>query len=439
MYIRLEKPNYRFGDDMMNSIERKIIADGVAFNNIKVNRFKTIRMSVNLYVPLNVEDAAHNALLRGLLTRSCKAYPDFTQFSKKLSALYGTDIVSSVKKTGAYQVLTFTAVGIDDRYVFTDEIISAEISKLLCEVIFNPNITDGKFNDNDFEQERRQLLDAIDAEFNDKRGYAISTMLSNMLKNETCGIKRYGSVEEIKKITPESLVVAWKKLLKDSVVEIFYIGDSGADKAEKVFTDAYSKIDRTPCKVDMSYVKSANEVQRVVEEMDVSQSKLVLGFRSGVGCTDTEKEWIAGRLMCAVLGGTANSKLFNNVREKQSLCYYCAASYNFINGLMIVDSGVLNENIEKTEKAILKEVEDMKNGNITDFEIEATKRAIVNGFRTSNDTTAGIDNWYSSQFINDGFNSIEELAAKYNAVTKEEIVEAAKKLTLDTVYVLKNK
>jgi len=106
---------------------------------------------------------------------------------------------------------------------------------------------------------------------------------------------------------------------------------------------------------------------------------------------------------------------------------------------MIVDSGVLNENIEKNEKAILKEVEDMKNGNITDFEIEATKRAMVNGFRTSNDTTAGIDNWYSSQFINDGFNSIEELAAKYNAVTKEEIVEAAKKLTLDTVYVLKNK
>lgn len=98
MYIRLEKPNYRFGDDMMNSIERKIIADGVAFNNIKVNRFKTIRMSINLYVPLNVEDAAHNALLRGLLTRSCKAYPDFTQFSKKLSALYGTDIVSSVKR-----------------------------------------------------------------------------------------------------------------------------------------------------------------------------------------------------------------------------------------------------------------------------------------------------------------------------------------------------
>ena len=81
----------------------------------------------------------------------------------------------------------------------------------------------------------------------------------------------------------------------------------------------------------------------------------------------------------------------------------------------------------------------MKNGNITDFEIEATKRAIVNSFRTSNDTTAGIDNWYSSQFISKGFNSIEELAAKYNAVTKEEIVEAANKLTLDTVYVLKNK
>lgn len=424
---------------MMSSIKRKIIADGVAFNNVKVNRFKTIRMSVNLYVPLNKKDAAQNALLRGLLTRSCKAYPDFTQFSKKLSALYGTDIVSSVKKTGDYQVLTFTAVGIDDRYVFTDEIISAELSKLLCEVIFNPNITDGKFDEKDFTQERRQLLDSIDAEFNDKRGYAISTLFSNMLKNETCGIKRYGTVEEINKATPQSLVDAWKKLLKDAIVEIFYIGDSGADKAEKVFTDAFGKIDRTPCKLEMCYKKNADTVQHVVEEMEVSQSKLVLGFRSGIDCTCSEKEWIAGRLMCAILGGTANSKLFNNVREKQSLCYYCASSYNFITGVMIVDSGVLNENIEKTEKAILKEVEDMKNGNITDFEIEATKRAIVNGFRTSNDTTSGIDNWYSSQFINDGFNSIEELAEKYNAVTKEEIIEAAKKLTLDTVYVLKNK
>ena len=184
-------------------------------------------------------------------------------------------------------------------------------------------------------------------------------------------------------------------------------------------------------------VKNVSKEKHITEEMELSQSKLVMGFRTQISAGDEEA--VAERLMCAVLGGTANSKLFNNVREKQSHCYYCAASYNFINGLMIVDSGVLNENIEKTEKAILKEVEDMKNGNITDFEIEATKRAIVNGFRTSNDTTAGIDNWYSSQFINDGFNSIEELAAKYNAVTKEEIVEAAKKLTLDTVYVLKNK
>lgn len=424
---------------MMNSIDREIIANGVAFNNIKVNRFKTIRMSVNLYVPINEKDAAHNALLRGLLTRSCKEYPDFTQFSKKLSALYGTDIVSGVKKMGDYQVVTFTAVGIDDRYAFTDEVISAEISKLLCEVIFNPNITDGKFNDNDFAQESRQLLDAVDAEFNEKRSYAINTMLSNMLKNEVCGIRRYGSVEEINKITPQSLVEAWKKLLENSIVEIFYIGDSGADKAKKVFTDAFGNIDRTPCSVELSYVKSASEVNHVVEEMDVSQSKLVLGFRTGIGCTDDEEQWIAGKLMCAVLGGTANSKLFNNVREKQSLCYYCAANYNSISGVMLVDSGVLDENIEKTEKAILKEVEDMKKGNITDFEIEATKKAIINGFFSANDTATGLDNWYSSQFFKEGFDSIEDMAEKYNSITKEEIVAAANKLTLDTVYVLKNK
>ena len=143
--------------------------------------------------------------------------------------------------------------------------------------------------------------------------------------------------------------------------------------------------------------------------------------------------------MCSILGGTATSKLFCNVREKQSLCYYCAARYDKYKGIVVIDSGVEGENVEKLEKGIMKEIEDMKNGVISDFEIESTKMAVINAYQGSNDTVGGIEAWYASQLLEDGFKTIEEAAALLNAITKEEIVAAAQRLQLDTVYVLKNK
>ncbi len=171
--------------------------------------------------------------------------------------------------------------------------------------------------------------------------------------------------------------------------------------------------------------------------MELSQSKLVMGFRTQISAGDEEA--VAERLMCAVLGGTASSKLFNNVREKQSLCYYCSSAYDSIKGIMYINSGVEGENLEKAEKAILKEIDDMKNGEITDFEIEATKLAVVNSFKSSSDSVSGIENWYTGRIFNGDLETVEEVSAEVNAVTKEQIVNAANKLLLDTVYVLKNK
>ena len=144
-------------------------------------------------------------------------------------------------------------------------------------------------------------------------------------------------------------------------------------------------------------VKNVSKEKHITEEMELSQSKLVMGFRTQISAGDEEA--VAERLMCAVLGGTASSKLFNNVREKQSLCYYCSSSYDSIKGIMYINSGVEGENLEKAEKAILKEIEDMKNGEITDFEIEATKLAVVNSFKSSSDSVSGIENWYTEESL----------------------------------------
>lgn len=421
----------------MNSINRKQLADGVFFSSIKDSRFKTMKITANMIVPLSEETASANALLCGVLSRSCKAYPDFTRLSKKLSSLYGADINASVQKVGDRQMLSISATGLDDRYALTDESIARELSLLLCGVIFEPNLENNAFVESEVEQERRQLLDIIDSEFNDKRIYANSQLIKNMCSNEVYGLKRYGTAEKIKEATPTSLYQTWESLLKTAVFEIMYIGDSSSEKAEEVFCNAFKNIDRAPATITTEIVRSVDEIKRVTEEMELSQSKMVIGFRTA--CAVPDKEVNATRLMCAILGGTANSKLFCNVREKQSLCYYCSSKYNRHKGILMVDSGVEGDNIEKAEKGILNEIADMKKGIISDFEIEATKMAVINSFYSSNDTVGGIEAWYSSQLFDDKFKSIEELSEEINAVTKEEIVKAAQKLTLDTVYVLKNK
>lgn len=421
----------------MDSIKRKEIANGVFFNSIKDSRFKTMRISANALVPLSADAASSNALLFGVLSRSCKAYPDFTVLSKKLSSLYGADLTVSVRKAGDCQALTITASGLDDRYAFEGESVARELSLLLCSVIFEPNVTDGAFDEGEVEQERRQLLDVIDSEFNDKRIYANDRLIKNMCANEVFGLNRYGTAEKIKEATVQSLYSVWQNLLKNAKFEIMFIGDSASEKAEEVFKNAFSKVQREPYKLSTQVVRSAETVKHISEEMELSQSKLVMGFRTDIAVPD--KEVNAARLMCAILGGTANSKLFCNVREKQSLCYYCAARYDKLKGIMTIDSGVEGNNINKAEKAILKEVEDMKNGKITDFEMDSTKLAVVNSFRATNDTVSGIESWYANQLFEGDFKSIEQVSAEINEVTKEQIIKAAQRLTLDTVYVLKNK
>lgn len=421
----------------MNNTNRIRLADGVMFSAVRDSRFKTMKISANIIVPLSADSASANALLCGVLSRSTGAYPDFTALSRKLSSLYGADLNVSVRQAGDNQVLTLSASGLDDRYTLDGESVAEELSRLLCDVIFEPNLHGEAFTDEDVEQERRQLLDLIDSEFNDKRIYANGKLIENMCAGETYGIKRYGTAEKIKEATSQSLYGTWQTLLRNASFEILYIGDSDPGKAAEVFRAAFDGLDRAPRLAQTEIIRTAGEVKHVVEEMNVSQSKLVMGFRAGSALP--EKEIYASMLMCAVLGGTAHSKLFCNVREKQSLCYYCSSRYDKYKGIMIIDSGVEGENIEKLEAGVLSEIEDMKNGNITDFEISATKMAVINAYHTSNDTVAGIESWYSSQLFDGCFKTIEQMSEIMNSITKEQLVAAANRLSLDTVFVLKNK
>ncbi|MBR3972040.1 MAG: insulinase family protein [Ruminococcus sp.] len=419
----------------MNTIDRREIAPGVFFSTVNDNRFKTMKISAVAMVPLEKETVASFALLSQVLTRSCKDYPDFTALSKKLSSLYGASLTGGVQKIGEMLALTFSVSGIDDRYTLTSESISEELSKILCKVIFEPLLSGEAFDSEEVEQERRQLIEFADSELSDKRVYASNRLLEIMCSSEPFGLRKYGSAELVKAVTPEELYNAWRMLLSGATFEIIYVGESSSKTAENVFTEQFSSINREVFDLFTSIVRRAESVAEFTEIMEVSQAKLMMGYRTD--CAGKDEGVTAMRLMCTILGGSAHSKFFKNVREKQSLCYYCASRYQRVKGILTVESGVEFENIEKTRKAVEAEIEAIKQGDVTDDDIEFAKLTVANSFVSICDNVGGIANWYISQIGDGRLLSVDEAIAEFNAVTKEQIIEAANKLTLDTVYVLK--
>ena len=421
----------------MSNIVRKSIAHNVSFSNIKEERFKTVKLSVTMFVPLAKETAAAYALLPSVLVHSCKKYPTAIEFNRELSNLYGAGIGAYCRKMGEALAVTITVAGIDDRYTMNNEKISSELVEFLCEVIFNPNAENEAFAKEDFEQCKRQLLEAIDGEFNEKRSYAISQMLEEMCRDEKFGIKRYGSRKAVEKLTPSELFRAWKEILENSRVEIMFIGNSDTVSAENIFREKFGGMQRTVPDISTEIISGVGEVKQKTEASDVAQAKLVMGFRTGFA--QPEYESIPMSLTTAILGGTPNSKFFMNIREKLSLCYYCAARYDKLKGIVTVDSGVERENIERTIQEVLNQLAEMQKGNITDFEIESAKLAIINSYKSALDTVSGTEGWYIGQMLDNKILTVDEAVDELKKIDKNTIVELANSIKLDTIYILQPK
>lgn len=419
----------------MIGIEQRAICDGVNFRSIRDTKFKTMRISAHLIVPMSRQTAAENALLPFLLSRASREYPDFTKLGQRLAELYGASLNADVQKLGDLQMLSLSASGIADRYALEGEAISGELAKLLCSILFDPPLVDGLFPEDGFEQEKRQTMELIDSEYSDKRTYARQRCEAIMCADEPYGVNRYGGKEDIARVERPALTAAWKRLLDTAKIELMVLGDCDPAPVYEGFRAAFETLgSRKTADCTTKVVRSAEKVNTVTEKMDVAQGKLVMGFRTGTATPDEEVP--ATRLMAALFGGTPNSKLFLNVREKLSLCYYCSASYNSMKGIMLVQSGVEVKNMERAKEEILRQLDEVKQGNFDESEVEAAKMSLCNSYRTLSDSLGGLENWYLSQTFASHSQQPEEAAAQINAVTRQEIIDAANRVTLDTVYCL---
>ena len=417
----------------MSTLSVEQINDAVKLNTFTDSRFKTLGLSVDLLLPLEGATAAQRGILPALATRATRRYPDYTALSCRLAELYGASLRSGVRKFGEYQVLELSVSGIASRYAFGGEDMLAELSQLLFDALFDPLLDgEGEFPLEGFQQEKRQLLELKDAEYNDKMVYARRRCEELLFQGQRAGIDRCGSREAVQNLRREGLYQAWRQTLENARIEIFALGDCQPEAS--AFRQRFQGVGQ-PRLLGKAPYREPKEVLRVTEEQPVSQGKLSLAYRVDAA----PQERMLFQLVNAVLGGTVSSKLFLNVREKLSLCYYASSMLEKLKGLMLVSSGIEFDKFQTARDEILAQLEAVRRGEIADWELEGARRTLMGGHLSTLDDQGRQEEFWLGQAAAGLDTAIPELAGQFESVTREQVAEIARRMELDTIYFLKGK
>lgn len=413
---------------------RTEILPGVYLTAVQSDKFKTGCFSLNLLRPMKKEEAAANALIPSVLLRGSETCPDIASISAKLDELYGASVGTLVRKKGEVQLVGFYCDYVQDEYV--DEPVFAPLMAFLAELLLNPQLENGAFPEAVVDSEKLNLENAMLSRINDKRTYAASQLIRTMCAGQPYGIPRIGEPEDLKNITAKSLYAHYRDLLATSRVELFYMGSLSPEAVTKVLQAALAELPRAEVFVPVGTTPApqARPVQEKTERLDVTQGKLSLGFFTDI--TAKDPRYPALVLAATVFGGGATSKLFTNVREKMSLCYYASASFEKFKGVLSVSSGVEFSKLETAKTEILRQLEACKAGDITDDELESARGYLVSDLKIAMDSPGRLDDYYMGQILLEQDGTMEDLASAIARVTKQEAADAIQALRLDTIYAL---
>lgn len=439
----------------------------ISIKRFENNKFKTNEIAIFVTLKQTAENASKNALLPAVLRRGSKNYKTQLDISKKLEDMYGASFNCGVDKTGDYIVLKFYMETINNEYSDKKENLAQEALNLLVDIVFNPNVENNEFNREYVKQEKDNLAKLINSKKDDKGNYAYQRCIEEMFENDPYGIYKYGSIEELEKIDEKNLYEYYLDVLKNSQVNIYINGKNAksVEINEEANPNFKAVSERTENEIEKIKInsqddkiklqeKSENEENKttninskepkdldvtveeidgkkiVKEKLDVTQGKLIIGLN-----VPSENKY-AVTLYNTILGGGANSKLFQNVREKASLAYYASSRYIRRKDAIIIRTGIELPNYEKAVKVIEDQIEDMKNGKISDFEITSARTLISSSLKLiqeSQDDIMAFD--FDQELFNENL-SFDEYYKKLEAVTLEEVIEVAKKVKTNTIYYL---
>lgn len=418
----------------MNPI-RKTLADGVSLTCLPAQKFKTGLLSAQFVAPLSERTASAYALIPSVLRRGTVNCPDMAALSARLDRLYGARIDDTVRKIGECQCAGFVASFLDDRFVPGGERLLEPVAALLGELIRQPVTEDGAFLPAYFESEKSNLLDAIGSIRNDKRLWAGRRLLSEMCAGEPYGLSRLGEEADADALENGRLYAEYADLIANAPLEMVYCGSADADAVADALRAVLADLPRArPDDLPSVLPHTPRaDVLRVSDAMDVTQGKLEIGF----SCESPD--YMALLMGNTLFGGSSNAKLFMNVREKLSLCYYASSVFHRQKNMITVSSGIEFANYQKAFDEIMEQLAMVQRGELEDWEIDSARSLLLNSYASMGDSQGKLENFYLSRTVTGLPDTPETLSEGIRNMTIERVIEAMRTVKLDTVYFLKGK
>ena len=414
------------------------IKTGIKLHTIKTEKFKTNLIAIMLTTKLNRENVTKNALIPAILRRGTKNLTTQEEINKKLEEMYGATLDCGLDKTGDNQVLKFYIETVNDEFLpqDADNMLKTSLEKIF-EFVFNPYLENKGFKKEYVEQEKENLKQIIEGKIDNKARYSLDRCIEEMYKNQPFGLYKYGYVEDMKDINEKNLYEYYQQLINECKIDIFVSGiiDEETENIIKNNENIIKLKDRKPQYNEPEIIAKKSEKENDIKEsMDVTQGKLIIGMDLDIGDDNLRFDVM---IYNSIFGGSANSKLFQNVREKASLAYTASSSYYRFKNNIFINCGIEIKNYEKALEIIKQQIEDMKKGDFTDEEVENAKKGIIASIKTIDDEQDTEITYFFSQELSKSKCNIEQYMDRISEVTKGKVVDIANKVSINTVYFLK--
>lgn len=418
------------------------IKKGIKLHTIQTNKFKTNLFAIFLTTPLKRENVTKNAIIPAILRRGTKNMPTTKKINQKLEEMYGAEFDCGIEKTGDNQVIKFYLEALNDNFIPEKENLMKKSLELLLEIAFNPLVENNEFNEEYFKSEKDNLAQLIESKIDNKDLYAYEKCTEKMYEGKPYSLYKYGYKEDLENLTSKEIYNYYIELLKSAKIDIFVSGEFNEKDIENILNENENigKLNER----DPEYIVNTEETEKkqnienpktIEEKMNVTQGKLVIGME----IKDMKKdERYVATVYNTILGDSANSKMFQNVREKAHLAYSARSMYVRQKNDIVIRCGIEISNYEKALKIIKEQLEDMKDGKFTDEDIDNAKKYIISAIKGVPEEQDTEITYYLGQEIAGTNCSLEEYKEKIEKVSKEQIQEIAKRLQISTIYFLRN-
>ena len=416
------------------------LKQGIKAHLIKTDIFKTNLITIILTTPLKRENVTKNALIPFLLKRGSKNFPTNEDISKRTDELYGTSLNCGVDKVGDNQILKFVAESIDNNYTLNGEDLIKDVIDLLIDVTFNPYMENGKFKETALDTEKAHLEDLINSKIDNKDIYAYNKCLENMYEFTGFGLYKYGYLQDLEKLSLEEISEYYFELLKTCKIDIFISGNFDENHVKEILNqnEILKKLNEREPEYNVAdpsteVVRKVDNPKKIQEKLDVNQGKLVIGYN----ILDKQPNSRDIGIVCnCILGDGASSMLFQNVREKAGLAYTVKSGFIKPKNIIMINSGIEIQNYDKALELIKEQVENIKKGKFSDKDITNAKTYIVSGIKNIEAEQDTEVIFYMGQELSSKYFGINQYITSINSVTKEQIIEFAKSLQMNTIYFL---